>query len=90
MLGFMCEPFVGEKNQAAYAISIGLLLFLPSLPALLLAICLTVMRWHHTPIVVFCPMSMLLLVLTFRVDAIGWVYGAVSVLVPMWWFTVVR
>jgi hypothetical protein len=39
MLAFEAETFVEAKNQGAYAMTIGLLLLLPSMLAFVLAIC---------------------------------------------------
>jgi len=90
MLAYLAQTFVDTSNQGAYAMTVGLLLVLPSMIALVLAICLTVMRRRYRPIVVFCLLNLLLLALALGNDAMGWVYGAVSVLVPAWWFTVGR
>ncbi|PYT60098.1 MAG: hypothetical protein DMG35_12350 [Acidobacteria bacterium] len=90
MLAFEAEAFVDAKNQGAYAMTIGLLLLLPSMLAFVLAICLTVMRRRYRPIVVFCLLTMLLLALAIGSVAMAWIYGAVSMLVPAWWFTVGR
>jgi len=65
---------------------------LPSMLALVLAICLTVMRRRHQPIVIFCMLNVLLLslALIWENDSMEWVYGTVSMFVPAWWFTVGR
>jgi succinate-acetate transporter protein len=90
MLAFEAETFVDAKNQGAYAMTIGLLLLLPSMLAFVLAICLTVMRRRYRPIVVFCLLTMLLLALAIGNVTMAWIYGAVSMLVSAWWFTVGR
>ena len=94
MLAIAAEPFfVDEKSPGAgagYGFAVGMLLVLPSVLALVLAICLTVMRRRYRPIVVFCLLNLLLLALALRSDAMEWVCGAVSLLVPVWWFAVGR
>jgi hypothetical protein len=90
-LAIVAEPFLTDKHsEQGYGFAVGMLLVLPSILAFVLAICLTVMRRRYRPIVIFCLLNMLLLALALGSDAMQWVYGAVSMLVPAWWFAVVR
>jgi hypothetical protein len=94
MLAIAAEPFFVDMNSpgagAGYGFAVGIGLGLPSMLALVLAICLTVMRRRYRPIVFFCLLNLLLLALVFGSDAMEWVYGAFSMLVPAWWFAVGR
>ena len=96
MLAYVAEPFfVDAKSpgaEAGYSFVVGIGLVLPSMLALVLAICLTVMRRRHQPIVIFCMLNVLLLslALIWENNSMRWVYGTVSMLVPAWWFTVGR
>ncbi len=97
MLAIVAEPFfVDEKDPTGsgegYGFLVGMCLMLPSMLALVLAICLTVMRRRYQPIVIFCMLNVLLLslALIWENDSMEWVYGTVSMLVPAWWFTVGR
>ncbi len=97
MLAIVAEPFfVDEKDPTGsgegYGFLVGMCLMLPSMLALVLAICLTVMRRRHQPIVIFCMLNVLLLslALIWENDSMEWVYGTVSMLVPAWWFIVGR
>jgi hypothetical protein len=96
MLAIVAEPFfVDEKSPGAgagYGFLVGMGFVLPSMLALVLAICLTVMRRRHQQIVIFCMLNVLLLslALIWENDSLRWVYGTVSMLVPAWWFTVGR
>jgi hypothetical protein len=94
MLAIAAEPFFVDMKSpgagAGYGFAVGMGLGMPSMLAFVLAICLTVMRRSYRPIVVFCLLDLLLLALVFGSDAMEWVYGAVSMLVPGWWFAVGR
>jgi len=97
MLAIVAEPFfVDEKDPTGsgegYGFLVGMCLMLPSMLALVLAICLTVMRRRYQPIVIFCMLNVLLLslALIWENDSLRWVYGTVSMLVPAWWFIVGR
>jgi hypothetical protein len=96
MLAIVAEPFfVDEKSPGAgagYGFLVGMGFVLPAMLALVLAICLTVMRRHHQPIVIFCMLNVLLLSLAigWENNSLRWVYGTVSMLVPAWWFIVGR
>jgi hypothetical protein len=94
MLAIAAEPFFVDMKSpgegAGYGFAVGMLLGLPSMLAFVLAICLTVMRWRYRPIVVFCLLNLLLLALALWSDAMEWVCGAVSILVPVWWFALGR
>ena len=93
-LAIAAEPFFVDSKSpgagAGYGFAVGMLLVLPSMLALVLAICLTVMRRRYRPIVVFCLLNLLLLALALGNDAMLWIYGTVSMLVPVWWFAVGR
>jgi len=96
MSAIVAEPFFVDMKSpgaaAGYGFVVGMGLGLPSMLALVLAICLTVMRRRHQPIVIFCMLNVLLLslALIWENDSMEWVYGTVSMLVPAWWFTVGR
>ena len=96
MLAIVAEPFFVDMKSpgagAGYGFVVGMCLMLPSMLALVLAICLTVMRRRYQPIVIFCMLNVLLLslALIWENDSLRWVYGTVSMLVPGWWFIVGR
>ncbi len=96
MLAIAAEPFFVDMKSpgaaAGYGFVVGMGLGLPSMLALVLAICLTVMRRRHQPIVIFCMLNVLLLslALIWENDSMEWVYGTVSMLIPAWWFTMGR
>jgi hypothetical protein len=96
MLAIVAEPFFVDLKSpgagAGYGFAVGMGLGLPSMLALVLAICLTVMRRRYQPIVIFCMLNVLLLsmAIVWENDSIRWIYGTVSMLVPAWWFIVGR
>jgi len=96
MLAIVAEPFFVDMKSpgagAGYGFVVGMGFVLPSMLALVLAICLTVMRRRYQPIVIFCMLNVLLLslALIWENDSLRWVYGTVSMLVPAWWFIVGR
>ena len=96
MLAIVAEPFFVDMKSpgagAGYGFVVGMGFVLPSMLALVLAICLTVMRRRHQPIVIFCMLNVLLLslALIWENDSMEWVYGTVSMLIPAWWFTMGR
>jgi hypothetical protein len=96
MLAIVAEPFFVDKKSpgagAGYGFLVGMGLVLPSMLALVLAICLTVMRRRYQPIVIFCMLNVLFLslALIWENDSMRWIYGTVSMFVPGWWFIVGR
>jgi hypothetical protein len=90
ILAGMTQTFVEPGNRGAYAMMVGLLLFLPALIALVIAIPLTVMSRRYRPIVILCVVTLLLLAESLSHESAAWICGAVAMLVPAWWFAAGR
>jgi hypothetical protein len=101
---FASMTFADKENQAGYGM-LSLTLVPPTLAAFVAGIVLTVKSWRHRPLVVLCLTTLLFVGVLVgagvsdccsegasakAIGATPWIYGAVAILVPLWWFIVGR